>query len=142
MKHVAMILGGILGAWLIAWAIAAQMPPAAIAQQKGERLDPAKLRNVEIAPLTEALTFARFERDGRTHLLRVNEYREGRVRGVDLSAQSADPIQLFNTLGYDGIAQAAGALTEVEAEQLLLPFDGTSAQIAMGANYPEHGQEV
>src|SRR6185503_3098495 len=52
---------------------------------------------VAIAPLDEALTFARAA--GR--VIAVTEYRAGRVMGVDLG--SGDPITLLDDVGWDGM---------------------------------------
>jgi 2,4-diketo-3-deoxy-L-fuconate hydrolase len=49
---------------------------------------------------------------------------------------------LFNAKGYDTLEKLAAHEITVPAEKLLLPFDGTGAQIAIGINYPEHGEEV
>src|SRR5262245_20019803 len=59
---------------------------------------------VAIAPLDDALTFARAE--GR--MIAVTEYRAGRVTGVDLGR--GDPITLLDDVPWEGVRdRVAGA---------------------------------
>ena len=114
-----------------------------------EPLDPDGIESVNIAPVSEALTFARYRAsDGALHLLLVTEFRTGRVTGFDLISEGAtqepDPIPLFKSFGYDAIAQlvAVGAVpVTVDAATLELPFDGREHNIGIGANYREHARE-
>lgn len=106
------------------------------------------LRTVAIAPLEEALTFARHGEPGAAHVLLVRRYEEGRVFGVDLSAAlgsgAMDPIELFLAHGHQGIVDAAAEQDEVavSAEALIIPVDLRSRHIAAGANFPEHADET
>jgi 2-keto-4-pentenoate hydratase/2-oxohepta-3-ene-1,7-dioic acid hydratase in catechol pathway len=103
---------------------------------------------LEIAPLDEAVTFARL-REGR-RVLAVTRWADGRVDGVDLSAllgrPVTDPIDLL--AGHDLAALAAhidGAPDETRVsaavDQLDLPADLGAHHIAAGTNYPEHAGE-
>lgn len=101
---------------------------------------------VTIAPVDEALTFARF-RDGRgLRLMRVTSHRDGRVGGIDLTALQADgdpdPITLWRQAGYAAIAAATGPVVEVKVVDLDVPFDSTQVQVAMGGTYPAHAGET
>jgi 2,4-diketo-3-deoxy-L-fuconate hydrolase len=117
--------------------------------QFAERLEPARLETVLIAPVQDALTFARYRAaDGSLHLLLVTQFAAGRVTGYDLALQEPaaepDPIKLFKSFGYDTLAQlvAVGAQTvTVDAAALTLPFDGREQNIGVGANYREHARE-
>lgn len=114
-----------------------------------DRLDPAALDDVAIAPIDDALTFARYRAaDGSLHLLLVTEFRGGRVTGLDLQEEGnvheVDPIRLFRAFGYDHIAETAkvGAQpASVDAASLEVPFTGHEHNIGVGANYREHARE-
>lgn len=117
--------------------------------QFDERLDPAALDQVVIAPVSEALTFARYRApDGSLRLLLVTAYRGGQVTGLDLDEKDAtaepDPIRFLRTFGYDTIAEIAtigAAPVTVDAAMLELPFTGREHNIGVGANYREHARE-
>lgn len=114
-----------------------------------ERLDPASLDGAAIAPVDQALTFARFrDTDGHLHLLLVTAFREGRVTGLDLQEegdlQEPDPIRFFRTFGYDHIAETAKVGAQpvtVDLAALDVPFAGREDNIGVGANYREHARE-
>ena len=99
---------------------------------------------LEIAPLGEALTFAR---TGEGQILAVTAYREGRLTGVDLSGLAAsgeDPIDLVNRLGLEAVTVAVRAgspVIEVAAAELDLPVRLSDQHIAVGTNYREHAEE-
>jgi 2,4-didehydro-3-deoxy-L-rhamnonate hydrolase len=107
-----------------------------------ERVDPAAFDDVAVAPLGEALTFARVERDGRPRVLGVTAYAGGTVRGVDLGAD--DPIALVRERGYDAVAASVrdGATIEVPATSLLLPVDLGDHHVAAATNFPEHAGDA
>lgn len=96
---------------------------------------------VEIAPVEEALTFAR-DKAG-TRLILVSSYEGRRVTGVDLTAVfgATDPVALYNAKGYDAIAAAAGESVTLPLSELGLPVDLTASHIAAGTNFPEHAEE-
>ena len=115
-----------------------------------DRLDPASLDQVTIAPVQEALTFARYRgQDGVLRLLFVTAYSGGRVTGLDLHEEGAttapDPIPLFRAVGYDALAEIATIGAEpvtVDAATLELPFEPQEHNIGVGANYREHAREA
>ena len=101
--------------------------------------------SVKIAPLNEALTFARVE-DGR--IIAVTSYEDGRIFGVDLSHLKSGPeddaIDLMALVGHAALVSAVQSGTEGLqglAEQLVQPVKLTSAHIAVGTNYKEHAEE-
>lgn len=115
-----------------------------------ERLDYASLHDVVIAPVDEALTFARYRAADRSlHLLLVTEVRGGQVTGLDLQEEGnvheADPVRLFRTFGYDHIAETAKVGAQpisVDLAALEVPFIGHPHNIGVGANYREHAREA
>lgn len=98
-----------------------------------------------IAPLDEALTFAR----GLTgQIIGVLSYQDDQVTGVDLSAltQSAgeDAVDLFNRLGHEALSaaiQSGQPAVTLAVSELDLPITLTDAHIAVGTNYREHAEE-
>jgi 2-keto-4-pentenoate hydratase/2-oxohepta-3-ene-1,7-dioic acid hydratase in catechol pathway len=116
---------------LVAGAIAAR---AVASEARGDD-------TVAIAPLDEALTFARAA--GR--LIAVTEYRAGRVSGVDLG--SGDPISLLDAVGWDGARDRVATASDsdrvvVDAHTLDVPVDLRDHHVAAGTNYPEHAGEA
>ena len=100
---------------------------------------------VEIAPVAEALTFARVQEDGHHRLLLVSAYEEGTVSGVDVTAAlgADDPIDAYAAHGYEAIAAlAAGRAERMPAGRLTLPAQLTASHIAAGTNFPEHAEEA
>jgi 2-keto-4-pentenoate hydratase/2-oxohepta-3-ene-1,7-dioic acid hydratase in catechol pathway len=103
---------------------------------------------VKIAPLDQALTFARLSPAKGGQIIAVTAYDQDVVTGLDLSALKSspdeDPIDLINRLGY-GALQAAihsgQSPITVAACDLDRPIDLTSEHIAVGTNYPEHAKE-
>ena len=111
-----------------------------------ERLPEGAANGIVIAPRSEALTFARFNRGDATQLMLVENYIDGTLRGTRLHGDGnelvEDPITLFRNLGYAHIESLTGAPIEVREEDLIVPFDGTFCQIAIGGNYPRHAAET
>jgi 2-keto-4-pentenoate hydratase/2-oxohepta-3-ene-1,7-dioic acid hydratase in catechol pathway len=54
----------------------------------------------------------------------------------------ADPIAVFNRAGYAALEALDSEEVSVSVDALLLPFTGTDNQIAVGINYPAHGDEA
>lgn len=114
-----------------------------------EAVEPSSLSTMTIAPVDQALTFARVSRDGRPAVLLVQRYAAGVIEGVDLSSALerpvADPIDAFLTEGYERLATVAGSATTrvsfAEAE-LVMPVDLREHHIAAGTNFPEHANDV
>jgi 2-keto-4-pentenoate hydratase/2-oxohepta-3-ene-1,7-dioic acid hydratase in catechol pathway len=103
---------------------------------------------IAIAPLSEALTFARIREQTGHRVVAVTSYREGRIGGVDLSALTNGPdddaIDLFNRLDYASLEAAilkADNLIETQAGNLDMPVKLGDAHIAVGTNYREHANE-
>jgi 2-keto-4-pentenoate hydratase/2-oxohepta-3-ene-1,7-dioic acid hydratase in catechol pathway len=96
---------------------------------------------VEIAPVEEALTFAR-DKAG-TRLILVSSYEGGEVAGIDLTAAfgASDPVALYNAKGYGAIAALSGSEVTLRVSELGLPVDLTASHIAAGTNFPEHAEE-
>lgn len=96
---------------------------------------------VEIAPLEEALTFAR-DKAG-TRLILVSSYEDGEVAGIDLTAAfgTSDPVALYNAKGYGAIAAVSGNEVTLRVSELGIPVDLTASHIAAGTNFPEHAEE-
>jgi 2-keto-4-pentenoate hydratase/2-oxohepta-3-ene-1,7-dioic acid hydratase in catechol pathway len=105
---------------------------------------------VEIAPLAEALTFARTQTNGKPRLIAVTAYTSGQLAGIDLTTvvgnDATDPIAVFNDLGYDAIVKRIesgreSASVSVNASDLVIPVDLTDAHIAAGTNFAAHAEE-
>ncbi len=105
-------------------------------------LDEDALHRVAIAPVSEALSFARS--DGR--LLLVTRYVNDTVEGIDLTAQLQlghdDPVRAYAELGYDALAAAAtGPRIGIAVSALDVPLLAATHNLAIGANYREHARE-
>ncbi len=100
-----------------------------------------------IAPLDQALTFARAQGEARPRLLAIMAYHGDTVSGFDITALAKGPdddaIDLFLRLGYDGLRQAIEAAPAAEANvaDLQIPVRLTNLHVAVGTNYPEHAEE-
>lgn len=145
MKRFVYALLTLLIVWLAAWQIAAHWPAAAPAASAPQS-DPPDLDVLAIAMRESALTFARFKQGDQPRLLLVESLRGGKVSGIDLHERlpgsATDPIDLFNQFGYQLLEELDGPRIAVPLSDLVLPFDGTDNQIAVGINYPEHGVEA
>ena len=101
--------------------------------------------SINIAPIDEALTFARTD-DRR--IIAVTAYEGGQISGVDLSHLKTHPdddaIDLIVSLGRAALISAVRSGLEpfrCPAEQLVQPVKLTNAHIAVGTNYKEHAEE-
>ena len=110
--------------------------------ESGEPLDPAALWTA-VAPLTEALTFARQQSPVGSELLLVLGIADGAVEAVPLP-QADDPIVLLGRMDAEAVRAAAAARPRVRVpiEALGLPADLGAAHVAGGANFRAHGDEV
>lgn len=113
-----------------------------------QRLDPAALESIAIAPPGHALTFARYREGGQLRILLVTQYVQGKVSGIStyryFRLDESNPVALFARLGYAALEHAAqsGAPPDtVEAAALTIPFDTPPANIGIGTNYVEHARE-
>jgi 2-keto-4-pentenoate hydratase/2-oxohepta-3-ene-1,7-dioic acid hydratase in catechol pathway len=104
-----------------------------------ERVDPTTFDTVAIAPLDQALTFAR---DAGGRVLAVIAYTGGTVRGVTLDA--SDPITLVQDLGYDGVVAATRGRPTITmpAASLAMPVDLRDRHVAAATNFPEHAGDA
>jgi len=103
---------------------------------------------IAIAPLDQALTFARSGDGDAAQTFAVNDYRDGVVTGVDLAPllqPGEDAIAAYNRLGYDAIAAfvaTAKARVSLDAATLAIPVDLRAVHAAVATNYPEHADEA
>jgi len=103
---------------------------------------------IAIAPLDQALTFARLGEGDAAKTFVVIRYQDGVVTGVDLSPlvrPSEDAVAAYNRLGYEAIAEfVTAAKTNVshEAAKLSMPIDLRAVHAAAATNYPEHADEA
>jgi 2-keto-4-pentenoate hydratase/2-oxohepta-3-ene-1,7-dioic acid hydratase in catechol pathway len=106
---------------------------------------------IEIAPLDEALTFARTGSPGARRVIAVGEYAGGSVEGADLSLLLGravdDPIDALRAEGWDGLrvrvaAAPPAARTRAATAELVTPVDLRAHHVAAGTNYPEHADEA
>jgi len=111
----------------------------------------ADVRNVAIAPLDEALTFARVGTVEQPRVIAVTEYAGGAVSGIDLSTllgrPVGDPIEVVEREGWESLrgriaAAPASAAVRVPVGELIIPVDLGDHHVAAGTNYPEHAGEA
>jgi len=133
-----------VAAVLVALVVAAMLVSVVVSRpQFDERLDPTTLAEIPIAPLGEALTFARYRRGGKLRLLLVTRYASDQVTGADLGELARDSLQLIRERGYDAIPHVAAKAPSVTVPvaDLDLPFDALAQNIGIGTNYREHARE-
>lgn len=106
--------------------------------------------SIAVAPLDQALTFARIEREDGYHVLAVSAFDTETVTGFILTEalgpEFDDPVAIFNAFGYDALRERieggfASALESVPAGELVLPLKLTDAHIAAGTNFAAHAEE-
>jgi 2-keto-4-pentenoate hydratase/2-oxohepta-3-ene-1,7-dioic acid hydratase in catechol pathway len=145
MRKVLWIVVALLGSWFALWQIAQRWGAPTASAAHHISAAPA-LDDLVIAPRAEALTFARYMMGDEPHLMLVNSFSAGKVTGVDVQkvmpTAPADPVTLFNTLGYEPLQNLTGPLTNVAVAKLVLPFSGTDNQSAVGINYRAHAEET
>ncbi len=125
------VLIGLAGLYLV-WTPAAliraeQTPPSA--------------PSIKIAPISDALSFARIGKQ----TIAVSSYANGRVTGLPVGNEGDDAISLVNRLGYDGVSALiakGGAPITANVAELAVPVDLLSRHIAAGTNYREHAEEA
>ena len=145
MKKFTVSLLAFLGLWLAIWQVAIRWPSSPSIPSTARTQVP-DIGHIEIAPRSEALTFARFKNGDDTHLLLVTGFAAGKVSGIDIQAQlpgsASDPISVFNQTGYSPLEALIGTPISIATNDLVLPFSGTENQIAVGINYPAHAEET
>jgi len=106
---------------------------------------------LEVAPLVEALTFARTSESGRLRTIVVTSHADGSVSGIDLEAllgrPITDPVGALESEGWQGlhdrlVSAPDDAAIVVPTSSLTLPVDFPGHHIAAGTNYPEHAGEA
>ena len=105
---------------------------------------------IAVAPLDEALTFARVRVNDVTNLLSVTRYADGAVVGYNLTQEvdsnPTDPVDVFNDLGYEALKNrieslSESSLVEYPLDQLSVPLELTDEHIAAGTNFAAHADE-
>lgn len=105
---------------------------------------------IKIAPLDEALTFARIQGESGPELLAVASWQGDHLAAWNISrtlgAEITDPISFFQERGYDSLKTEFETRFPESAESfavadLILPVDLTDSHIAAGTNFPEHAEE-
>lgn len=102
---------------------------------------PPSAPSVKIAPISDALSFARIGKQ----TIAVSSYANGRVTGLPVGYEGEDAISLVNRLGYDGVSALiakGGAPITANVAELAVPVDLLSRHIAAGTNYREHAEEA
>ncbi|OYU74246.1 MAG: hypothetical protein CFE32_18400 [Alphaproteobacteria bacterium PA3] len=102
---------------------------------------PPSAPSVKIAPISDALSFARIGKQ----TIAVSSYANGRVTGLPVGNEGEDAISLVNRLGYDGVSALiakGGAPITANVGELAVPVDLLSRHIAAGTNYREHAEEA
>ncbi|NVK54150.1 MAG: fumarylacetoacetate hydrolase family protein [Alteromonadaceae bacterium] len=103
-----------------------------------------------ILPLSQGLTLAHVEVNGKPHTILVTDDRGNEISGYDISAALtlySDPLATFRHLGFDEINDILNdipkeRLTTYPYEKLLSPAGTGTHHIALGLNYAEHAAEV
>ena len=109
---------------------------------------PDAVTDISIAPLAEALTFARVKSTTGARLLAVTSYDDEGVQGVDLSSIASDPIDAWHIQSYDYLVteieqrHASGQSVRVPHADLLMPVRLRNSHIAAGTNFVEHAREA
>lgn len=125
--------------------------PALAAQEPLRHKPVAVMGTVNIADPSDALSFARFSKNGQAALMLVETYQDNRVHGKDLSTlldgSIDDPISLLQKYTYAEIQSATSNGAGLEAvtvpvADLLMPVALTDDHIAVGTNFPAHAEEA
>ena len=107
--------------------------------------------SISIAPLDQALTFARAPIGDTVHLIAVLAYDDTTITGVDLSNvltdSPTDPIDVFNAHGYESLQTiienaSPDSHVTVATTELEIPATLTDAHIAAGTNFADHAEEA
>jgi 2,4-diketo-3-deoxy-L-fuconate hydrolase len=102
----------------------------------------------KIKTTAEALTFSRFKKDGRVHILAVQQDDGKRVTGIDISAELGrydnNSLDLIKGMRYEEVVKTISTgqkRISLEYADLLPSVTGTK-HLAIGINYAEHGRET
>lgn len=106
---------------------------------------------IEIAPVDQALTFARTNDEHGKKTILVTSFKDNIISGHDLSNAfdkgDSDAIDLFHRYGYEHIRNMLQnkqrfPIIQVPLIQLDIPVDLADKHIAVGTNYREHAEET
>jgi 2,4-diketo-3-deoxy-L-fuconate hydrolase len=101
-----------------------------------------------IKPISEALTFSRFNKDGQIHTLAVQQDDGESVTGVDISAElghyANNSFDIIKGMTYADVVKVInGSHKKVSVKYTdLLPSVTGTHHLAIGINYAEHGKET
>ncbi len=107
--------------------------------------------SIAVAPLDQALTFARAPIGDTVHLIAVLAYDDATISGVDLTStlndSPTDPIDVFNAQGYEPLQRiieraSPESQVTVATKDLEIPVALTTAHIAAGTNFADHAEEA
>ncbi len=97
---------------------------------------------INIAPLDQALTFAR----ANNKTIAVLSYEGYMLKGIDLGDSGGDAIDLFNLYGYDELKARIESLRNraesFDVRHLDIPVNLKDHNIATGTNYASHADEA
>ena len=105
---------------------------------------------MNIAPLEEALTFARATGEGSHQLILVRSYSGTSINGYNLTTQlesaPTDPVDLFSEFGFDALQDMIEELpessqAEYPIDSLITPLALTDEHVAAGTNFAAHADE-
>jgi 2,4-diketo-3-deoxy-L-fuconate hydrolase len=101
-----------------------------------------------IKPISEALTFSRFDKDGQVHTLAVQQDDGESVTGIDISSELGrydnNAFDVIKGMAYGDVVKIITSshkrITLKYAD--LLPSVAGTHHLAIGINYAEHGKET
>jgi len=101
----------------------------------------------QIAPIEQALTLTQVQTETSIDTLLVTAQQSNTISGINLSkhlnANPADPLDMVTKFGEDKIrALAQASPTSYALDSLVIPNNLKMEQMAAGANYAAHGEEV
>lgn len=107
--------------------------------------------DIRIAPLHQALTFARINKNNTTINMAVLSYKNNFIHAVNLTSLQLTPemdaVDLFNKYGYKELLNKIISLKETEtitinANELIIPIELQASHIAAGGNFKAHSDET
>lgn len=111
-------------------------------------INPDKKNHPLIKSLDEAITLARFEKEGKTHTVAVLEDDGTSIKGIDLSADLScferNSFDVIKDLSFDAIVKIVRGSSKIVHVKYhdLLPCVAGEAHLAIGINYTKHGKET
>lgn len=101
-----------------------------------------------IKSTSEALTLSRFDKDGKVHILAVQQDNGETVTGIDISAELGrydnNSFDVIKGMAYrDVLKSINGSTKQISVKYAdLLPSVAGMNHLAIGINYTEHGKET